>query len=77
MISRSIYMKGTPETKFFRSAFELEYQNFDQVIAEYVDKFGNPSWVHVSKSKIGNRGEVLVKLKNRYIKYSEYSIGMI
>jgi len=34
MISRSIYMKGTPETRFFRSAFDLEYQNFDQVIAE-------------------------------------------
>jgi zinc D-Ala-D-Ala carboxypeptidase len=50
---------------------------FDQCINEYPDKFGNPSWVHVSKSKTGNRGEVLVKLKDRYIKYSDYSIGMI
>jgi zinc D-Ala-D-Ala carboxypeptidase len=50
---------------------------FDQCINEYPDKFGNPSWVHVSKSKTGNRGEVLVKLKDKYIKYSDYSIGMI
>lgn len=34
MISSSIYKTGTPETKFFRSAFDLEYQNFDEVIAE-------------------------------------------
>jgi zinc D-Ala-D-Ala carboxypeptidase len=50
---------------------------FDQVINEYPDKFGNPSWVHVSKRRTGNRGEVLVKLKDRYIKYSDYSIGMV
>lgn len=50
---------------------------FDQLISEYVDKFGNPSWVHVSKSKTGNRGQVLVKLKDRYINYKDYKIGMI
>lgn len=50
---------------------------FDQVICEYPDKFGNPSWVHVSKTKNGNRGEVLVKLKERYIRFKDYQIGMI
>ena len=50
---------------------------FDQVISEYPDKFGNPAWVHVSKSKTGNRGQVLVKLKDRYIPFSQYQIGMI
>jgi zinc D-Ala-D-Ala carboxypeptidase len=50
---------------------------FDQVINEYPDKFGNPSWVHVSKTRIGNRGEMLVKLKNRYIKFKDYTVGMV
>jgi zinc D-Ala-D-Ala carboxypeptidase len=49
---------------------------FDQVIAEYVDRFGNPAWVHVSKKKIGNRGEVLVKLRDKYIPYKDYRVGM-
>lgn len=49
---------------------------FDELIAEYVDRFGNPSWVHVSKSKTGNRGQVLVKLKDKYINYRDYKIGM-
>jgi zinc D-Ala-D-Ala carboxypeptidase len=50
---------------------------FDQVISERPDKFGNPSWVHVSKTRTGNRGQVLVKLKDRYINFSQYEIGMI
>lgn len=50
---------------------------FDQLIAEYVDKFGTPSWVHVSKKRLGNRGQVLVKLKDKYINYVHYSIGMV
>lgn len=50
---------------------------FDQVINEYPNKFGMPSWVHVSKTKTGNRGQVLVKLKAKYIPYSQYEIGMI
>lgn len=33
-ITRSINKTGTFETKFFRNAFDLEYQNFDEVIAE-------------------------------------------
>jgi hypothetical protein len=37
MISRSIYLKGTSETKFFRNAFEQEYKGIDQTI---VEKYG-------------------------------------
>tara|TARA_R110000868_G_scaffold112318_1_gene302518 strand:+ start:1208 stop:1741 length:534 start_codon:yes stop_codon:yes gene_type:complete len=33
-ITRSINKTGTYETKFFRNAFDLEYKNFDEVIAE-------------------------------------------
>lgn len=50
---------------------------FDQVINEYPDKFGMPSWIHVSKRKIGNRGQVLVKLKDKYINFKDYKIGMV
>lgn len=50
---------------------------FDQLIAEYVDRFGAPSWVHVSKRKLLNRGQVLVKLKANYISYKNYVIGMV
>lgn len=50
---------------------------FDQVISEYPDKFGRPSWVHVSKSKNHNRGQVLVKLRSKYIPFSVYVVGML
>ena len=33
-ITRSINTTGTPETKFFRSAFDMEYKSFDDTIAE-------------------------------------------
>ena len=33
-ITKSINKTGTPETKFFRSAFDKEYQTFDNSIAE-------------------------------------------
>lgn len=65
--------KGTNLDVFF---FIKDNLIFDQLIAEYVDVLGNPAWVHVSKSKNGNRGEVLVKLRSRYIPYSEYKVGM-
>lgn len=45
---------------------------FDQLINEYPDANGNPSWVHVSWSSKGNRKEILVakkvKGKTVYIK---------
>lgn len=50
---------------------------FDELILEYPDRFGIPSWVHVSKTKLRNRGRVLVKLKTHYIHYSDYKIGMV
>ena len=37
MISRSIYLKGTPETKFFREAFDTSYKSLDENI---VEKYG-------------------------------------
>lgn len=37
MISRSIYMKGTEETKFFRNAFEKSFEELDNNI---VEKYG-------------------------------------
>lgn len=49
---------------------------FDQVISEYPNKFGIPAWVHVSRTKLNNRGQVLVKLRERYIPYSAYVVGM-
>jgi hypothetical protein len=36
-ITKSINKTGTPETKFFRSAFDQEYKNFNDNIA---DKYG-------------------------------------
>jgi zinc D-Ala-D-Ala carboxypeptidase len=49
---------------------------FDQVISEFPDRFGIPSWVHVSKKKIGNRGQVLVRLKDGYVNFKDYTLGM-
>ena len=50
---------------------------FDQLILEYPDETGKPSWIHVSKTKTKNRGEVLVKLKAKYIPFSLYLVGMV
>lgn len=52
---------------------------FDQVIMEYPDENGKPSWVHVSmvNHPKKNRGQALVKLKAKYIPFGEYKIGMI
>ena len=65
---------GTNRDIFY---FIMDNLIYDQVINEYPDKFGNPSWVHVSKKKVGNRGEVLVKLKSKYIKFKDYAVGML
>jgi hypothetical protein len=51
---------------------------FDQVIGEYPDKNGKWSWVHVSLRRDGkNRKQVLVKLKDKYIQYIDFKIGMV
>ena len=50
---------------------------FDQLILEYPDITGKPSWVHVSLRRDGNnRREVLVKLKTKYIPFSAWRAGM-
>jgi zinc D-Ala-D-Ala carboxypeptidase len=51
---------------------------FDQLILEYPDASGKPSWIHASIVEGGkNRREVLVKLKAKYIPYSQYKVGMV
>lgn len=52
---------------------------FDQLILEYPDNNGKPSWVHVSlvDHPKTNRGQVLVKLREKYIPYGEWQIGMV
>lgn len=50
---------------------------FDQLIGEYPDASGKFAWVHVSLKKEGNRGQRLVKLKDKYIDYSTWKPGMI
>lgn len=53
---------------------------FDQLIGEYPNPIGEFSWVHVSlkrKGKGKNRGQILVKLKSKYIPLSEYRVGMV
>lgn len=73
-IDADVYGFGTNEDIF---NFIRNTLIFDQVIAEYVDRFGMPSWVHVSKTRNGNRGQVLVKLKDKYINFKDYRIGMV
>lgn len=52
--------------------------DWDQLIGEYPDEFGTFAWVHVSLKRNGNnRKEVLVKLKDKYINWKDYRIGMI
>ena len=59
--------------------FIKDHLTFDQLILEYPDEKGVPQWVHVSyvqHPKV-NRGQVLVKLKDKYIPFGEYRKGMI
>jgi len=52
--------------------------NFDQCIGEYPDKTGKWAWVHVSLKKTGkNRKQILVKLKDKYIPFSNFKVGMV
>lgn len=47
----------------------------DQVIAEYPNADGVPEWVHASIREKDNRGQVLVKLKDKYVPFGEWKIG--
>ncbi len=51
---------------------------FDQMVFEYPDEKGIPSWVHVSyvEHPKKNRGQILVKLKDKYITWGEFKPGM-
>lgn len=63
-----------------RGLFDFIRDNldFDQLIMEYPDKDGKPSWIHCSARRLGkHRGQVLVKLKEKYIPYSLYTVGMV
>lgn len=52
---------------------------WDQLILEFPDSNGVPSWIHVSivDHPKKNRGQILVKLKDKYIPYGEFKVGMI
>jgi hypothetical protein len=50
--------------------------NFDQLIAEYPDDKGNPSWVHVSYKEKGNRKQIFIAYpigngRTKYIPYNK------
>jgi hypothetical protein len=63
------------DNAFNKDIFDYIVKNldFDQVIAEYPDKEGKPSWVHVSYKKTGNRKQILkavkIKGKTTYVPY--------
>jgi zinc D-Ala-D-Ala carboxypeptidase len=57
--------------------FIMENLDYDQVIGEYPDPSGKFSWVHVSLKKQKNRRQALIKLKDRYILYSDWTKGMV
>jgi zinc D-Ala-D-Ala carboxypeptidase len=58
--------------------FITKYLDFDQVIGEYPDSNGNFAWVHVSLRRDGkNRKEILVKLRSKYIRFSDWKSGMV
>lgn len=73
-IDADVYL-GTTNLEIFN--FIKDNLEFDQCINEYPNVLGSPSWVHVSKKKKDNRNQVLVKLKDRYIPFGEYRIGMV
>lgn len=64
-----------------REVFEYILNNleFDQLIGEYPTIDGDFSWIHVSlvRSPKKNRRQVLIKLKDRYIPYSAWKVGMV
>jgi hypothetical protein len=74
-IDADAYQYGTNISIF---NFIKDNLDFDQLILEYPDQFGTPSWVHVSSRRDGkNRKDVKVKLKKLYISYSQYKIGIV
>jgi len=70
-----VYNVSTNVEIFYLIKEQLE---FDQLIGEYPNKDGDFAWVHGSlvMPPKKNRKEVLVKLKEKYIPFSEYRVGM-
>lgn len=66
---------GTKVTNRDVFDFILDHLDFDQLILEFTDSDGNPSWVHVSYvGEKENRGQVLVAVKeNGKTKYYPYA----
>jgi len=46
--------------------------DFDQLIGEFPNGDGNPSWVHVSYKEDNNRGQILIAVKNPKTSYIVY-----
>lgn len=72
-LDADVFNNGTNVDIFY---FIKENLVFDQVIGENPNKDGDFAWVHCSKTMGKNRGEVLVKLKEKYIPFGEYKLGM-
>lgn len=66
---------GTKVTNRDVFDFILDHLDFDQLILEFPDSDGNPSWVHVSYvGEKDNRGQVLMAVKeNGKTKYYPYA----
>lgn len=74
-IDADAYLYGTNLAIFEYIKSNLDW---DQLIGEYPDQFGAFAWVHVSLKRNGkNRREILVKLKKKYINFSDYQVGMV
>lgn len=73
-LDADVFNNGTNVGIFY---FIKENLIFDQLIAEYATKDGDFQWVHCSKTLHKNRGQVLVKLKEKYIPFNQYVVGMI
>lgn len=74
-IDADVYNVSTNVEIFYFIKEQLEY---DQLIGEYPNKDGDFAWVHASlvMPPKKNHKEVLVKLKEKYIQFSEYRVGM-
>lgn len=57
-IDNDIYKKGPTNKQIFE--YIKDNLEFDQLINEFPDEQGNPSWVHVSYNKGNNRKQILV-----------------
>lgn len=57
-IDNDVYINGPTNKEIFD--YIKDNLEFDQLINEFPNDQGNPSWVHVSFNKAGNRNQVLI-----------------